>query len=313
MVRQKAGNTVSSLFTKATKAEAKARIAVTGPSGSGKTYSALAWATELAEGGKIAVVDTERDSAKLYADRFDFDALSMSAPYHPDRLVEVLKVAEQEGYAVLVIDSLTHFYNGQGGLLEIVEQAGAASKGNSFAGWRTATPIQQRMVDAILAFNGHIITTMRSKTEYSLEKDERGRTAPKKVGMAPQQRDGIEYEFTLVLEMDTDHRTIIGKTRCEALADQVFAPNKAMEAANQFRLWLKSGDPIISDTERDVLDGRIRSLSPAQRRELAKAWGEAGLPKVNSLTKARLNEATNLVGQIAEIEEVEETGEVAPS
>ena len=237
----------------------------------------------------------------------------MSAPYHPDRLIEALKVAEDENYAVVVIDSLTHYWNGQGGVLEIVEQAGAASKGNNFAGWRTATPIQQRMVDAILAFNGHIITTMRSKTEYTLEKDDRGRTTPKKVGMAPQQRDGMEYEFTLVLEMDTDHRTIVGKTRCEALADQVFAPNKATDAAQIFLTWLKSGDPIISDTERDVLDGRIRSLTPAQRRELAKQWGEAGLPKVNSLTKARLVEATTLVATVASTDDIEESGEVAPS
>lgn len=304
---------MSSLFVKATKAQAKARIAVTGPSGSGKTYSALAWATELAEGGKIAVIDTERDSAKLYADRFDFDTLSMSAPYHPDRLVDVLKIAEQEGYAVVVIDSLTHFYNGNGGLLEIVEQAGASNKGNSFTGWRTATPIQQRMVDTILSFNGHIITTMRSKTEYSLEKDERGRTSPKKIGMAPQQRDGIEYEFTLVLEMDTDHRTIIGKTRCEGLADQVFTPNKAMEAASQFRLWLSSGDPVISDNERDVLDGRIRNLSPVQRRILAKSWGEAGLPKVNNLTKNRLSEASDLVTQLSKVEDASEPDTAIPS
>jgi AAA domain len=303
---------MSSLFTKATKAQAKARIAVTGPSGSGKTYSALAWATELADGGKIAVIDTERDSAKLYADRFDFDTLSMSAPYHPDRLVEVLKAAEDEGYAVVVIDSLTHFYNGQGGLLEIVDLAGAKANGNGFAGWKVATPIQQRMVDTMLSFNGHIISTMRSKTEYTLEKDDRGRTAPRKVGMAPIQRDGIEYEFTLVVEMDTDHRTIIGKTRCEALADKVFASNKGTEAAGIFNNWLKSGDPVISDTERDALDGRIRTLTPSQRRVLAKAWGDAGLPKVNSLTQARLIEAQALVVNVSTLEDDEAIAEVVP-
>jgi hypothetical protein len=303
---------MSSLFTKASKAEAKARIAITGPSGSGKTYSALAWATELANGGKIAVLDTERDSAKLYADRFEFDTLSMAAPYHPDRLVEVLKAAEAEGYACVVIDSLTHFYNGQGGLLEIVDLAGAKAGGNGFAGWKTATPIQQRMVDTLLAFNGHIISTMRSKTEYTLEKDERGRTAPRKVGMAPIQRDGIEYEFTLVLEMDTDHRTIIGKTRCEELADKVFAPNKGTEAARVFSTWLSSGDPIITDTERDALDGKIRSLTPAQRRVLAKSWGENGLPKVTNLTQARLAEAESLVSETSKIADEGDTAEVVP-
>lgn len=290
---------MSSLFTKASKAEAKARIAVTGPSGSGKTYSSLLWARVLAEGGKIAVIDTERDSAKLYADRFDFDSLSMSAPYHPDRLVEALKVAQDEGYACVVIDSLTHFWNGQGGILEIVDQAGAANKGNAFSGWKVATPIQQRMVDAILAFDGHIITTMRSKTEYSLEKNEYGKISPKKVGLAPQQRDGIEYEYTLVLEMDTDHRTIIGKTRCEILADKAFPANAATDGANTFLNWLKSGDPLITDTERDALDGRIRSLTPERRRALGELWADKGFPKVALLTANRYAEAVALVTAVA--------------
>jgi energy-coupling factor transporter ATP-binding protein EcfA2 len=308
---------VSSLFTKATKAEAKARIAVTGPSGSGKTYSSLLWAQVLAEGGKIAVIDTERDSAKLYADRFDFDSLSMSAPYHPDRLVEALKVAEAEGYACVVIDSLTHFWNGQGGILEIVDQAGAANKGNAFSGWKVATPIQQRMVDAILAFDGHIITTMRSKTEYSLEKNEYGKISPKKVGLAPQQRDGIEYEYTLVLEMDTEHRTIIGKTRCEMLADKVFPANAASDGANTFLNWLKSGDPTITATERDVLDGKIRTLTPEQRRALKDVWGDAGLPKVATLPASRYAEALAMVASIAADGVTDEddvpSEEVAPS
>jgi len=290
---------MSSLFVKATKAEAKARIAVTGPSGSGKTFSSLQWATTLAEGGKIAVIDTERDSAKLYADRFDFDALSMAAPYHPDRLVEALKVAEEEGYACVVIDSLTHFWNGPGGILEIVDQAGAASKGNTFAGWKVATPIQQRMVDAILAFNGHILTTMRSKTEYSLEKNDYGKLVPKKVGLAPQQRDGIEYEYTLVLEMDIEHRTIVGKTRCETLADQVFTPANAHVASETFLRWLKSGEPVITATERDVIEGRINSLDPSTRSALKKAWGDAGLPKVANLTKTRYDEVLSLIEDVA--------------
>lgn len=308
---------MSSLFTKATKAEAKARIAVTGPSGSGKTYSSLLWAKVLAEGGPIAVIDTERDSAKLYADRFDFDSLSMSAPYHPDRLVEALKVAQDEGYACVVIDSLTHFWNGQGGILEIVDQAGAANKGNAFSGWKVATPIQQRMVDAILAFDGHIITTMRSKTEYSLEKNEYGKISPKKVGLAPQQRDGIEYEYTLVLEMDTDHRTIIGKTRCEVLADKVFPAHTANEGADTFLNWLKSGDPTITATERDALDGRIRTLTPEQRRALKDVWGNAGLPKVASLPQTRYAEALAMVNAIAsdgaDEVEVEPSDEEVPS
>lgn len=289
---------MSSLFVKATKAEAKARIAITGPSGAGKTDTALQWATVLSDGGKIAVIDTERDSAKLYADRYDFDTLSMSAPYHPNRVVDALADAEQAGYAVVIIDSLTHFWSGQGGILEIVDQAGQVAKGNNFAGWKIATPIQQRMVDAILAFNGHVIVTMRSKTEYSLEKDERGRTVPKKVGMAPQQRDGLEYEFTLLLEMDIEHRTIVGKTRCDLLTDKVYAPGHSKEGAEVFMNWLRSGDPLINANEHDMLSGRIRSLNPSQKNALKTAFAEVQMPKIASLPKSRLAEANALIDQV---------------
>jgi len=292
------------MFVKATKAEVKSRIAITGPSGSGKTLTALMWARELAgPDGKIAVIDTERDSAKLYADMVDFDTLSISPPYHPDRLVEILKAAESEGYAVVVSDSLSHFYNGAGGLLEIVDNAATrGGGGNNFAGWREGTPIQQRMVDALLNFNGHIVSTMRSKTEYALERDDRGKMVPKKLGMAAIQRDGIEYEFTIVLEMDTDHNTIVGKTRCDALANQVFGPGKTLEAAKIFAQWLKSGDPFITDTERNALDEKIRVLKPEQRRLLKEGVAAQGLPKLANLTDSRLAEYRALIDEVASLQ-----------
>lgn len=283
-----------SSFVKATKTEAKSRIAVTGPSGSGKSWTSLQWATVLAEGGKIAAIDTERESLKLYANDFDFDHMGFAPPYNPERLIDLINEAAAERYAVLDVDSLTHFWNGAGGILEMVDSAGARGGGN-FAGWKVATPIQQKMVDTILAFPGHIICTMRTKTEYVLEQNERGKMQPKKMGMAPIQRDGMEYEFTMVVEMDTSHRTIIGKTRCAPLDGRVFAPGHSLEPATEFLTWLKSGDPLLKVDERESLDASLRQLTPGQRRVLAVKWGEKGLPKVANITAPQLAVAQELI------------------
>lgn len=232
------------VFQKATKAQAKLRMGIAGPSGSGKTYTALAVGTAL---GKTALVDTEHGSASKYADIFDFDVLELAPPFHPDRFVEAIK--EADGYDVLVIDSLSHAWNGAGGLLQIVDQIAARQKtANTFGAWKEATPIQDRLVDAILGARLHIIGTMRSKQEYVLEAVEKnGRTVqvPKKVGMAPVQRDSFEYEFDVFAEMDQEHRLIVSKTRCPALTDRVIEKPGA-ELAETLREWLQEGEDLVA-------------------------------------------------------------------
>jgi len=287
----------SSLFSKAKKSQAKARVAFSGPSGSGKTYWSLQMATELADGGKIAVIDTERSSASLYADKFAFDTLSFSPPYNPQRLVEVLRVAEQEEYAVVVIDSLTHFWSGKGGTLEIVEEANARLN-NSYRAWAVGTPIQQQMIDALLSFNGHIVVTMRSKTEWAMDKNEKGKTEIRKVGLAPQQRDGIEYEFTLVFDIDAQHRASVSKTRCVALADRTFTPANSQEALDTFTTWLNAGEPLLDSNKRNAVENRIANLNPETKSALKKAWSEANLPKVAQLTETRYQEVIDLLTYI---------------
>ena len=300
------------LFTKATKAQAKARVAFSGPSGAGKTYWSLQMASNLAgEGGKVAVIDTERSSASLYADKFEFDTLSMAPPYHPDRLIEALKAAEEAGYNAVVVDSLTHFWSGKGGVLEVVDEAKSRFNGNTHSAWQVGTPLQQAMVDAMLAFNGHVIVTMRSKTEWSIEKDERGKTKIAKVGLAPQQRDGIEYEFTLVFDIDQQHRASVSKTRCDALADRTFSPNDAQEAIDVFATWLSSGDPTISKNERDAIENRIGNLSPNARRALKEAWANAGLPKIAQMPATRADEVKALIASVENLGEAT-TEEVVP-
>lgn len=289
---------MTNLFQPATKQQARARVAFAGPSGSGKTYWALLWAEELAEGGKIAVIDTERGSASLYADRFKFDVLQMAPPYHPDRLVEALDSAQQAGYGVVVCDSLTHFWSGPGGTLEIVDQAAGRFKGNSHAAWQVGTPIQQKMVDTILAYDGHILATMRSKTEWAMEEGANGRVSPRKIGLSPQQRADIEYEFTLFLEIEVQtHRAAVSKTRFDGFADKVFNPEEAREAAQHFMAWLGSGVPIIDRNTRDAIQQRMDHLHGEQRDYLRQAWREHGLPRVFALTEDRKGEVDTLLAQ----------------
>ena len=210
-------------FRKAVKHEAKLRLAIAGPSGSGKTYTSLAIATEL--GGKVAFLDTEHGSASKYADLFNFDVMELEAPFHPDRFINAISEAAAAGYSTIVLDSISHAWNGQGGLLELVEDAAKRMKTtNSYAAWRDITPIQNRFIEAVVGAPLHIIATMRSKQDYVQEKDDRtGRTSIRKVGMAPIQRDGFEYEFDVFLDMDVQNNAVVSKTRCPALAGKVFS------------------------------------------------------------------------------------------
>lgn len=225
-------------FKKAEKAKAKLRLALSGPSGSGKTYSALSIAQPF---GKIAVIDTEHGSASKYAGLFpEFDVLELSN-YHPQNYINALSAAAAAGYDVLIIDSLSHAWNGAGGVLEIVDKAASRSDSkNTFAAWRDATPLQQKLVEAILAAPMHIIVTMRSKTEYVLELDKKGKMSPRKVGTAPIQRDGIEYEFDVVGEMNAEHDLVITKTRVPALNAEILPTPDANLGAILLN-WLSVG------------------------------------------------------------------------
>ena len=235
------------LFNKAVKSESKLRMAISGPSGSGKTYTSLAIATALANGGSIAVVDTEHGSASKYADIFEFDVANMHAPFHPSKFISAIQEAEQAGYAVVILDSISHAWSGTGGVLDIVDEAAKRSKsGNTYMAWKEGTPVQNQLVDAIVQSGIHVIATMRSKTEYVLVDTGNGKQAPRKVGMAPVQRDQFEYEFDIVLDMDIENNAIVSKTRCPALTGKVLAKPGA-DVADILRSWLAGDDAHAAD------------------------------------------------------------------
>lgn len=228
------------MFKKAQRKQAKLRLALAGPSGSGKTYSSLQMAKGL--GKKIALIDTEHGSASLYADAADFDVMELHPPYSPERFIEAIKAAEDACYDVLIIDSYSHEWTGAGGCLEINEEiAKAKYKGNTWSAWNETTPRHRRLIDKMLTSPLHIICTMRSKTETVQGEGKK----VVKLGLKSEQREGTDYEFTVVLDIAHDgHMAVASKDRT-GLFQQ---PELITEATGEKLLsWLTSG---ASDRER---------------------------------------------------------------
>lgn len=203
------------MFKKAERKQARLRLALAGPSGSGKTLSALLLATGL--GGKIAVIDTEHESASLYAEYADFDVMSLGAPYSPERYIDAISSAETGGYSVLIIDSYSHEWIGAGGCLEINDAiAKQKYKGNTWSAWNETTPRHRKLVDRILTSPLHIICTMRSKTETVQGEGKK----IIKLGMKSEQREGSDYEFTVVLDLVHDGNVAIATKDRTRIFDQ---------------------------------------------------------------------------------------------
>lgn len=226
-------------FRKAERKRVKIKLAMTGPSGAGKTFSALELATGL--GKKIALIDTENESASLYADRFDFDTLEISPPYTIEKYMQAVKAAEKGGFDVLVIDTISHAWAGEGGLLAKKEALDARG-GNSYTNWNKITKEQELFKALLLTANIHLICTMRSKQDYILVVNEKGKQEPKKVGMAPVQREGMEYEFTTVFDISMDHHAATSKDRTGLFDGELFKISK--ETGEKINAWLNSAKAI---------------------------------------------------------------------
>ena len=222
-------------FTKAKRTNAKLRLALTGTAGSGKTFSAIQLALGL--GGKIAMIDTECGSGSLYAHLADYAICQLKPPYDPRRYVELIHEAENAGYNVIIIDSISHEWSGEGGCLDIQSKiANAKYRGNTYAAWRDVTPLHDSFVNTILSSPCHIIATMRSKTDYAMNENK----AVQKVGLAPIQRDGTDYEFTTVLDISQNHMATVSKDRTGLFPDTPFIINPKVGEA--LLRWLNSGN-----------------------------------------------------------------------
>lgn len=301
-------------FQKATKANLKARLAIDGPTGSGKTFTSLEVGCYLAakatlDAGmeampakrRVVFIDSERGSGTTYSDEFDYDYYRFEPPYEPARLIEVLKAAEEQGYGVVIIDSLSHFWEGEGGTLDIADAAAERARGNSFAGWKVATPALRHLVDTILGLDCHVITTMRSKMEYVLETNDKGKQVPRKVGLAPVMRQGIDYEFTVVVDMDLEHRMVVSKSRCKVLADQVIQPNRAKDMAATFLKWLEAGEPVAARSDVDDILVTFGTIEDPQQRKVAKATFVDAFGMPEHLLASQVAEARVFVRELAGI------------
>jgi hypothetical protein len=292
-------------FTRATKKKAKARLALIGPSGSGKTIDALIIARQLVgPDGRIAVRDAEHGSAALYSDKFVFDSDEPS-DHSPASYIKAIREAEQGGYDCLVLDSWSHAWAGAGGILEQSDK-----KGKNFNAWKDLTPQQNAMVEAILGAKLHIIATMRTKTEWVIEKVRKGDrevNEPRKIGTAPVQRQDVDYEFTVVANIDIDHNVQIEKTRCSLLDGKSYDKERVQEIGEVLRDWLNDGE------DKDEKSVKLQELFAAMKeigKEKAAAitWineklnppkgfeirssGDLSLPNIKKLLEDVANEKT---------------------
>ena len=232
---------------KAKRNAAKIKLSLAGASGSGKSFSSIMLAYGLCKDfNKICVIDTENHSASLYSHLGDFNVINISAPFHPDKYIEAIKLCEDAKMEVIIIDNATHAWSGKGGCLELHEKETAKMKiPNSFTAWNMITPIYQRYIDAIINSSCHIICALRSKTEYVMS-ERNGRQVPQKTGTAPMIRDGFDFEMSVAFDLDQQHKAFCTKDRTGLFQDKesfVITP----DTGRKLLQWCNNGEAISVD------------------------------------------------------------------
>lgn len=295
-------------FRTAQRKKVRLKVGISAPSGAGKTMSSLLFAYGLVKGehpefddetiwSKIAVIDSENGSGEMYSNYKikntdiaigEYNVITIEPPFTAEKYIEAINMCESYKMEVCIIDSMTHLWNGVGSLLE--KQGNVAKRtGNSYTAWREVTPIFNRFVDTMLQTNMHVIATMRAKTEYVQEKGSDGKVSIRKVGLAPVFRDGIEYEFSLFMDIDTEHQAHVTKDRTGVLDDEYFivTPKEGERIAR----WISTGaemkeNPSIRKSDSSNSNDRAQEGSKIELEEalsqidgLAKTLGESGVPK----------------------------------
>ena len=276
-------------FQKAERRQAKLRILITGPSGAGKTFSALLIASGI--GKRIAVADSENRSASICADRTEgplaglaFDIMDIEPPYTVDKFTAAIDAAIAAKYDVLILDSISHEWAGEGGLLskkKALDQRG----GNSYTNWAGITKEHEIFKARLINADIHLICTARSKQDYVLEMNEKGKQAPKKVGMAPIQRDGVEYEFTTAFDLAMDHNAVASKDRTSLFDGQVFKPT--VETGKKILAWLMGGKAVAKTAAAPKAEAKIEP--PAQAEDK---------PDNEKITQDQLNGIANAIKRL---------------
>lgn len=237
------------MFETVTRQKSKLRMGLVGTSGSGKTLGALYIAYGItADWSKIALIDTEHERGRFYANRTDLEIptgtflyQSLTAPYSPEKYIAyVQEAAAAVGPdGVIIVDSFSHAWDNEGGVLDIKNEIAKTQKnGNSFSAWDEAGKVQNNLINAVLSVNAHTIVTMRAKMAYAMETDERGKTRPVKIGLAPVQRENAEYEFDIVINISRDHTAVTSK---DTTFLDAFSGIITPEIGKQLHEWLDNG------------------------------------------------------------------------
>ncbi len=278
---------------KASRKKVKMKMGISAISGGGKTLSALLLAYGITNNWeKIVVIDTENKSAELYADRGGYYVLPLEAPFTPEKYINAITAAEHNKFEVIIIDSISHEWEGKGGILEISNEM----SGNSYTNWAKLTPRHRAFVDKLLQCDAHVITTVRRKQDYELVTNEKGKLAPQKAGLKEITRDGFEYELTINFELDTKHMVSVSKDRTGLFMDKpefVITP----ETGKQILDWCNLGIDVEAERKKTLLSilsevEAIKTIEeivtvwnkyPAFRED--KTFNEAIKLKKSSLTK----------------------------
>lgn len=269
---------------KAERKKAKIRLGLSGPSGFGKTYSGLLIAKGLVgDWSKIALIDTENGSGELYSDLGDYNVVTLEAPYTPERYIQAIKICEQAGMECIIIDSITHEWDGEGGCLDIQTQLGGR-----YQDWAKVTPRHNAFIQAILTSSSHIITTVRRKQDYEMT-DVNGKKSVQKVGTKEVTREGFEYELTMNLEFVNDkHLVKASKDRTSLFMGQPeFIPTE--ETGKLIKNWCESGADL-PEPSKDQFDALLTYLK--------------GTPEQATKAKAALKKYKLSTEQLKQVDEL---------
>lgn len=282
---------------KATRTKTKLRIGLAGVSGSGKTYSALLMASGLTKWKKIAVIDTENGSADLYDHLGDFNVLRLESPYSPERYIEAITTCEQAGMEVIILDSMSHEWDGKGGILDMHN----SMAGNSFTNWGKLTPRHNRFIEKMLSSSAHVIATMRSKQDYVLQ-EKNGKQVPEKVGLKAVTRDGVDYEFTLVFDLDIKHMAESSKDRTGLFMDKPqFHISK--ETGELLKSWSEKG---LDSIPVPMVDGKqikkIKTLISAKDVDEEKLKDFFSIKSTKDLTREQADQAIKMLMSKEDVE-----------
>lgn len=271
---------------KAERKQAKIKMGLQGPSGSGKTYSALLIGYGLSnDWSKVVVIDTENHSADLYAHLGNYKVLNLTNPFNPERYMQALEACEEAGVEVIIMDSISQEWEGQGGILDIH----GSMTGNSFTNWNRVTPRHNAFVQKMLQSPCHLIATIRSKQDYVLS-EKNGKYVPEKVGLKGVTREGLDYEFTVVLELDIKHNATSSKDRTGMFMDK---PPWVITSDTGRRImeWCQAGVELM-----DVADMINQASTVEELRMIYKSY-PLFQQDIEELCKQRKQEITNPVAE----------------